>query len=831
MYDKTHSLAFRARIGCHVDTGGKMKQRVLSSKLSDHQVSMIHAKGRFVSCSMLIVLACVLTRSHADSSDGTENAVGFNRDVRPILAENCFACHGFDEAAREADLRLDTLDGATTRDGGSSVIVPGKPDESELVSRILSDDPNDVMPPEDSGKHLTPAQKETLRQWIGQGAPYEVHWSFAPPKREPPPTVTGASHPIDRFIQARLAEEELQPSSRARSATLIRRVSLDLTGLPPMPDEIDLFLAAAAEDAQSAYRDLVDRLLASPHYGERWGRWWLDQARYADSNGYSIDAPRQIWKYRDWVVDALNSDMPFDTFTIEQLAGDLLPDSTQSQKIATGFHRNTQINQEGGIDKEQFRIDSVFDRVATTGTVWLGLTIGCAQCHDHKFDPITQVEYYRMFAFLNNQDEPTLKVYGSGVDVAALTAQWKAAKKELADYLNEHAAKIDAWEETVTEASKKKLSSGVRKALDSEKKKRSLEHNRILFAAVLDADECDAEDERFETLSSQYSELDAALNKADTTLVMKERVEPRKTNVLVKGDFTRPAAEVTPGTPSVLHLLDSPTGKANRLDLARWITSPQNPLTARVTVNRIWQHYFGRGLSEVENDFGLQGASPSHPELLDWLAMEFMERGWSLKAMHRLIVTSHTYQQTSVSRPDLRQKDPENYLLARQQRLRLEAEIVRDVALAASGLLSPKLGGPPVYPPIPDGVMNQGQVKRSWSTSKGEDRYRRGIYTFKFRATPPPSLNVFDAPDGYSTCTRRIRSNTPLQALTLMNDPAYFEFATALEQIIRLDGIETAFRRCTSRRPTADELSILTKLDTLSAARALLNLDETITRE
>ncbi len=780
---------------------------------------------------MLIVLASILSGSRAESAEATKSAVHFNRDVRPILAENCFACHGFDEAAREADLRLDTLEGAIGRDGGVSAIVPGKPGESVLIARIMADDANEVMPPEHSGKLLTPAQKETLRKWIEQGATYEMHWSFTPPKRNPPPTVRGASHPIDRFIQSRLAEQELAPSPRADSATLIRRVSLDLTGLPPTPEEIDSFVAAATEDSQAAYRDLVQRLLASPHYGERWGRWWLDQARYADSNGYSVDGPRQIWKYRDWVVDALNNDMPFDTFTIEQLAGDLLPGSTESQKIATGFHRNTQINQEGGIDKEQFRVDSVIDRVATTGTVWLGLTIGCAQCHDHKFDPITQVEYYRMFAFFNNQDEPTLKVYGAGVDVAALTAQWEAAKKQLADYLNEHADKIDAWQATISEASKNELSAAVRKALDIQKQSRSLEQQQVLFAAMPDADESDAEDERFESLTSKYTELDALLHKPDTTLVMQERAEPRKTNVLVKGDFTRPAAEVTPGTPSILHPLAQATETANRLDLADWITSPQNPLTARVIVNRIWQQYFGRGLSEIENDFGLQGASPSHPELLDWLAIEFMERGWSLKEMHRLIVSSHTYQQTSVSRPDLQQKDPQNYLLARQLRLRLDAEIVRDVALTASGLLSPKLGGPPVYPPIPDGVMSQGQVKRSWATSKGEDRYRRGIYTFKFRATPPPSLNVFDAPEGYSTCTRRIRSNTPLQALTLMNDPAFFEFATALEQIIRRRGIETAFRRCTSRRPTADELSILNKLDTLSAARTLLNLDETITRE
>jgi len=661
--------------------------------------------------------------------------VEFNRDVRPILAENCFACHGFDPQHREADLRLDTFEGATADRGGARGIVPGDLSKSDAWRRITSSDPDEVMPPPHSSKPpLTVAQREVLKQWIEQGAKYERHWAFEPPKRSTPPEVAGAAHPIDQFIQRRLAEEQLAPSPTADATTQIRRVSLDLIGLPPTLAQIDSFVKAAEKDADGAYRELVDRLLCSPHYGERWGRWWLDQARYADSNGYSIDAPRQIWKFRDWVIDALNADMPFDEFTVEQLAGDLLPGATESQKIATGFHRNTQINQEGGIDPEQFRIDSVFDRVATTGTVWLGLTIGCAQCHDHKFDPIEQKEYYRLFAFLNNQDEPTLKVSGPKGDGVA-------------------------------------------------------------------------------------------------TLVMKERTTPRKTAVLIKGDFTRPAEEVTPGTPAVLHPFTPPQGLPTRLDLAQWIVSPRNPLTARVIVNRIWQQYFGRGIVETENDFGLQGTPPSHPELLDWLALELLERKWSLKEMHRLIVTSHTYRQSSAERPDVRAKDPHNYLLARQQRLRLDAEIVRDVALAASGLLSPKLGGPPVYPPIPDGVMSLGQVKRAWTVSQGEDKFRRGVYTFVYRATPPPALNVFDAPDGYSTCTRRIRSNTPLQALTLMNDSGFFEFAAALEKIVQQDGLATAFRRCTSRPPRADELAVLEKLDTLTAARALLNLDETVTRE
>jgi len=685
---------------------------------------------------MLVAMMSLATFALSQKSHSAEPPsaaeVDFQRDVRPILSENCFACHGFDKAAREADLRLDLRRGAIGDEGGIAAIVPHKPNESELVARILSDDPDLLMPPEDSGKQLTSEQTKLLRRWIEQGAPYDAHWAFEPPASKSPPEVPGASHPIDRFVQARLADAGLRQSIKATDETLMRRVSLDLTGLPPTTREIDLFLAAAADNPVSAYRELVECLLASPHYGERWGRWWLDQARYADSNGYSFDAPREIWLYRDWVIHALNDDMPFDTFTIEQLAGDLLPDATESQKIATGFHRNTQINQEGGIDKEQFRIDSVFDRVATTGTVWLGLTIGCAQCHDHKFDPITQVEYYRMFAFLNNQDEPVLKLDGPG--------KW-------------------------------------------------------------------------------------------TTLVLSERSESRTTNLLVKGDFTRPSIQVTPGTPSILHPFDNRTGNANRLDLAHWITSPENPLTARVIVNRIWQQYFGRGLVEIENDFGYQGASPSHPELLDWLAVEFVQHRWSLKEMHRLIVSSHAYQQSSFQRPDLQQKDPENYLLARQQRLRLDAEIVRDVALTASGLLSHQVGGKPVYPPIPDGVMNLGQVYREWKTSVGDDRFRRGIYTFKYRASPPPSLNVFDAPDGFFSCTRRVRSNTPLQALTLMNDPAYVEFAKTLQEIIQRDGISTAFRRCTSRNPTDKELLVLAKLDPFSVARALLNLDETITRE
>ncbi|MES2599116.1 MAG: PSD1 and planctomycete cytochrome C domain-containing protein [Verrucomicrobiota bacterium] len=777
-----------------------------------------------------LALSLGLTTLHAAES-ARGGAVQFNRDVRPILSENCFACHGFDPKHREGGLRLDTFDGATEDRDGARGIVPGDLARSDAWQRILSDDKDEVMPPPKSHKApLTAAQREVLKKWIEQGAKYERHWSFIPPKAGPLPAALAGEDrsklsPIDQFIQARLDEEKLKASPQADATTLIRRVSLDLTGLPPSTKEVDEFLKAFAKDEDAAYRALVERLLGSRHHGERWGRWWLDQARYADSNGYSIDAPRQIWKFRDWVISALNADMPFDQFTIEQIAGDLLPKATEAQKIATGFHRNTQINQEGGIDKEQFRIDSVFDRVATTGTVWLGLSIGCAQCHDHKFDPIEQKEYYQMFAFLNNQDEPTLKVIDPSVDVSALTAEFKEITAKLETMVKARQDEVTAWEKEMSAEFREKLTGSLKKAVAKPAAKRVLADHLALFAIIAPP----SDDLRI--LSDRHKELDTLLNQGTTTLVMKELAQPRKTTVFIKGDFTRPADEVKPGTPKVLHAMKTTSSQPNRLDLAKWIVSAENPLTARVMVNRLWQQYFGRGIVETENDFGVQGTVPSHPELLDWLATEFMARKWSLKEMHRLIVNSRTYKQSSSATPRLAEVDPQNYLLGRQSRLRLDAEVVRDVCLAASGLLSPKIGGPPVYPPIPDGVMGQGQVKRVWTVSKGADRYRRGLYTFVYRASPPPSLTVFDAPEGFSTCTRRIRSNTPLQALTLMNDGGFFEFAMALEKIIHKEGLEAAFRRCTTRAPKADDLAVLQKLDTLNAARVLLNLDETVTRE
>lgn len=667
--------------------------------------------------------------------------IDFDRQIRPILANHCYACHGFDAHGRQADLRLDTREGAL-QSGSGDAIVPGDPSASQVVQRIQQTDPGSLMPPPEYGKPLSEGQKALLLQWIAAGADYREHWAFQPIAVA---EATGVAEPrIDHWVAAGQRTLGLQFSPPAAPETLLRRVSLDLIGLPPTLAEQDAFLSACAVDPLAAYADTVERLLASPHYGERWARWWLDQARYADSNGYSVDSPRQIWLYRDWVVQALNQDLSFADFTVQQLAGDLLPDATESHRIATGFHRNTPHNEEGGIDVEQFRIEAVVDRVATTGTVWLGLTIGCAQCHDHKFDPISQAEFYRLFAFFNQQDEPRLKVNWSGADSA------------------------DSAEDALQEF---------------------------------------------------------------TTLVLQERSQRRPTHVLIKGDFTRPDQLVEPGTPSVLPPLTARGEIPNRLDLAQWLVSDQHPLTSRVLVNRVWQVYFGRGLVESENDFGLQGLSPSHPELLDELAALWMKSGWSLKQLHRWIVHSRTYQQSSVLTAALHELDPSNQWLARQQRLRLEAELVRDAILTASGALTRKVGGPPVYPPQPEGALNLGQVQRRWQTSLEADRYRRSLYTFTFRAVPPPLLNVFDAPEGVQSCTRRLRSNTPLQALMLMNDAGLFELAERLAEVIASEGLEAAFRRCTSRRPDTGEVAVLMDLSALDAARVLLNLDETISRE
>jgi len=802
-----------------------------------------------------LALAVLTSPAHA--------AVDYMRDVKPILTQNCVRCHGAQKA--EAGLRVDTAENLLTGGDSGPLVKLGARDESLLVRLIVG--PHEDIPQMPYKKPpLSEKEVAVLRTWVADGATAPEteepgvfeHWSFAPPKRMALPTVRQSEWPqnaIDRFVLARLEQDQIKPAPAADRTTLLRRVTLDLTGLPPTPAETADFLKNTQPDA---YARVVERLLASPHYGERWARPWLDVARYGDSNGYSIDAPRQIWKYRDWVIDAVNRDQPFNEFVIDQLAGDLRPNATLEQKVATGFNRNTQINQEGGIDPEQFRIEAVLDRVNTFGTAFLGLTIGCAQCHDHKFDPITQKEYYQLFAFFNNtvEDGHGKSTPGGALPFPlefeppeALVLELEEARADLQRYLDLKGNAAMTWARGLDRDTRGRLSDNVRSIIPINWEKQTLAQKRALYAAF------DSKDAEFRTRNVRMTRLEAREPKPITTLIMSELAEPRESFLFIKGDFTRRGETVTPGTPAVLPPLAA-TARPNRFDLAKWVVDPANPLPARVTVNRIWQQYFGRGLVETENDFGTQGDAPSHPELLDWLATEFVAQNWSLKAVHRLIVTSATYQQSSHVRPDLEIKDPINKLLARQTRLRLDGEVVRDVALAASGLFAPKLGGPPVFPPQPEGVMNLGQVKRTWTPSQGEDRYRRGLYTHLWRATPHPAFAVFDAPDGFSACTRRLRSNTPLQALTLLNDQQFVEFAEALAKRIQTEAkgdlpaqLEFAFRVCVARSPSAFERERMTALwheqfaaatgeDTarrqeawMIVARVLLNLDETITRE
>jgi mono/diheme cytochrome c family protein len=739
-----------------------------------------------------------------------DGPVDYGRDIKPIFRQHCVSCHGAKET--KSRLRLDTAGGAIRGGSSGPAIVPGKASESLLIDAIKGINGATRMP--QKGPALTAKQIALLAAWIDQGAKHPAvekadvdpaeHWAFKPPLRPALPAIKNKAwgkNSIDAFILERLEKVGIAPSPETDKVTLLRRVYLDLLGLPPSPQEIDAFLA---DTAAGAYERLVDRLLASPHYGERWARHWLDQARYADTHGFTIDAPREIWKYRDWVIDALNRDLPFDQFVVEQMAGDMLAGATLSQKIATGFHRNTLINEEGGIDREQFRVEAVADRVDTTATVFLGLTLGCARCHDHKFDPITTREYYQIFAFLNNQAEPTLSL--ADPEVAAqrqvIRARIQKIEEELHPQLKEFATKL-------SDADKAKAPKDLTVILNLNPDQRTAGQRQTLSVYFK---------KQWPPFKAAFEELDA-LTKAEpkfaTTLVLQELPKPRETFIHIGGDFTRKGAKVAPGVPAILHHLDG-VAAANRLDLANWLVDRKNPLLARVTVNRLWLRYFGRGLVETDNDFGIQGTLPSHPELLDWLAVEFMDGGWSLKMMHRLIVTSAAYRQSSTLRPELRDVDPDNKLLARQTRLRLDAEIVRDNALAVSGLLSDHIGGPSVFPPQPEGIYQFTQVPRTWKVSSGADRYRRGLYTFLQRSAPYPALTVFDAPDGTSSCTQRIRSNTPLQALTLLNDLAYLELARGLAARALRDGppddkqrLAWTFRLCLARQPTTAEASRL----------------------
>ncbi len=963
-----------------------------------------------------------------------EPPIDFARDVRPILSRHCFKCHGPDDKARKSRLRLDLREEALKKSNlGARPIVPGRPAESEIVRRVFSADDDERMPPPAAKIPLTEAQRETLRRWIAAGAEYTPHWAFLPPRAVRPPE--GAGHPIDAFLLARLRPAGLTLSPPADPRTLVRRVSLDLIGLPPTPEEAEAF---ARDGSPEAYERLVDRLLASPHYGERWAKRWLDLARYADTNGYEKDRPRSMWPWRDWVIDAINRDLPFDRFTLEQVAGDMLGGAAPGPRIATGFHRNTMINEEGGIDPLEFRFHAMTDRVATTGRVWLGLTVGCAQCHTHKFDPVTQREYYGLMAFMNNADEPELAVPSPDVVAqrAAIEARIEALVAELpgkfpgnlegklTEWIAREEARSAPWrplrpaaakanlpvltvqaddsvfasgDQTKSDTYELRFAGGFRgvtalrlEALPDERLPRNgpgrtyyegpigdftlcdfavdagggkvriakathsfaadkflsanaVDDNpqtgwsvnggqgrrhsavfrlaepldagefavRMLFerhfsaglgrfriSATTRPDPPDARDlpaeveeillvpaadrtaEQRARLLRQFTlvapELAAARKEIDrlrqevpafpTTLVLAERDpgHPRETFLHRRGEFLQPLEKVEPGLPAALRGLPAGAPR-NRLAFARWLVSPENPLVGRVTMNRQWAAFFGKGLVRTPEDFGFQGELPSHPELLDWLALEFVRQGWSMKRMQRLIVTSAAYRQSARATPELLARDPENRLLGRFPRTRLEAEAIRDAALRAAGLLSPRVGGPSVYPPQPASITKEGAYgPLEWKVSQGEDRYRRGLYTFMKRTAPYAQFSTFDAPSGEACVVQREVSNTPLQALTLLNDPVFMEAARALGRRLAAEPeapeerAARLFSRILTRPPApaerarlveflhaqrarfeAGELDAAAVAGTGSAeaaawtvlARALFNLDEAITKE
>ncbi len=993
-----------------------------------------------IGCGVAALL-CLAAWTLADDSPprlppAAKRQVEFAADIQPIFAKSCAKCHGADK--QQAGLRLDRKADAFRGGDSGRVIEPGKSAESTLIHYVAGTDPDLLMPPKGQGERLTAEQIGLLRAWIDQGAKWSEatdaaatrvksdHWSFQPVVRPSVPSVKNAvwvRNPVDNFVLAKLESLGIAPAPEADRATLIRRLSLDLRGLPPSTSEVDEFLSDTRSDA---WQQLIDRFLASPHFGERWGRHWLDLARYADSDGYEKDTARPFaYKYRNWVIDAINNDLPFDQFTIEQLAGDLLPEATLEQKIATGFHRNTLTNKEGGVDQEEFRVAANVNRVSTTGAAWLGLTIGCAQCHTHKYDPITQREFYQFYAFFNSTNEVNIPA-PSAAEVAAYEQKRPAYDAEhaklvaaLQDYeKHELPARQLAWEQTISpndvswtilepasiesaggakfrklvdgsylatgknpaadtytirvetplhgitafrlevlddpslpakgpgrvahgnfvlsefqvtaaplgpsgpsnpaaialqnptadfaqgdSSSNNKASYMVAYAIDGKREtgwaigprfgqrhvavfetkddigseagtvltftleqQYGQQHTigRLRLSATtaprpVQADGLPDElpiilaiapEKRtakqkatlsayFKTVDPEYVKLAAAVaaHEKQAPVLTSTQAQtiaatdkPRDTHVLIRGDFLRPGDDVSPGTLAVLNELKPATDRPTRVDLARWIVDPANPLTGRVTMNYWWQHLFGRGLVPTVEDFGIRGEPPTHPELLDWLASELIARHWSRKEMIRLIANSATYRQSSHTPAELLEKDPRNNWLARQNRYRLEAEVVRDLYLAASGLLIPKVGGPSVRPPLPAGVAELGYAGSiKWPESKGDDKYRRGLYIFFQRTVPYPMLTTFDAPDSNNACMRRERSNTPLQALTLLNDPVFVECAQSLGRRSVRESSESSterirhmFRLCLARDPRADELSRLAALygDLLILARA-----------
>jgi hypothetical protein len=782
----------------------------------------------------------------------------FARDIQPLFAQRCLVCHG--PKQHLSGLRLDD------RDSARRVITPGRAAESRLIHMVQGAD-GKVMPP--AGPRLTPEQIAALSKWIDEGAKWPAsasvarHWAWEP-----------IQHPagnIDQFILARLAKEGIKPSPEADRSTLLRRASLDLTGLPPTPQETAEFLADTTPDA---YARQIDRLLASPHYGEKWVRPWLDLAHYADSDGFEKDLVRPFaWRYRDWVIDAYNRDLPYDKFVTLQLAADELPGATPDDRIATGFLRQTLTNREAGVDRREARFDQLIDRVGTTATVFLGITVRCSQCHDHKYDPIRQRDFYQMLAYFNAADETDIEAplpgeRGSYLRArpdyekkrAAILSEYKIAdlqKQWEADMLRtmDHPGKELDWDFQVTE-----IRAGFDHAdriLRTAPEARTPQDSQRLTGRFLRSPgpRIGADKEaaaQVKAAREKLDELDKAFPALSLAYVMEDRSDYGAAHIAVRGDYRSEGDAVKPGVPAFLPGSEKPA--PTRLDLARWILSPENPLTARVAANRIWQELFGRGIVATSDDFGTQGDKPSHPELLDYLATEYRRLGWSNKALIREIMLSQTYRQASDTRPELSQKDPENILLARQSRLRLPAEIIRDEALEAAGLLNTEIGGPSIKPFQPAGVAELGYSVKKWNESPGREKYKRGVYIHYQRTTPYPFLVNFDAPDSTLACTRRRVSDTALQSLNLLNDPAFFEAAEALADRIKTEAagdfkarLDFAYRLTLNRAPTDKETTRLAAyFDTESGlqskdpsaiapwvgiSRILLNLDEFITRE
>jgi hypothetical protein len=834
-----------------------------------------------------------------------KGSVDFRRDVEPILHTRCYACHG--PSMQMNGLRFDLKEAALKGGYSGPALVPGKGAQSLLMQRVVSSKDGFKMPP--AGPALTPREIGILRGWIDQGALWpdepatataaqklsadekKAHWAFRPIRRPAEPVVRQPSwvrNPIDSFVLSRLEAEGISPSSEADARTLLRRLNLDLIGLPPAPQEVDAFLV---DNGPDAYERQVDRLLDSPQYGERWARQWLDLARYADSDGYEKDLPRPYaWRWRHWVIEALNRDMPFDQFTTAQIAGDLLLGNSVEGAVATGFHRNGLKNREAGVKREEARFEELIDRTNTLGTVWLGLTVGCAQCHDHKYDPISQREYYQLFAFLNGTEDATIDAPLPGEPgpyLQALPGVYQKRNAWLAEYrvpelqptwetrlcqAMDHPGESLDWDFQVT--SMRAMLDGAEKLLRKEATSRTQrEKDALTNYFIRNPGPEIAKDketsERFKELAKKLEELDRSFPRVSQAYALTESSAPVKTHLAVRGDYRRLGLEVEPSTLAVLPPF--PQGsKPARLRLADWLVSRDNPLTARVAVNRAWQEFFGRGLVRTSEDFGTQGEKPTHPDLLDWLASEFVERGWSLKQLHKTIVMSATYRQSSQARPELKDRDPGNLLLSRQNRLRLSAELVRDAALQASGLLYPAVGGPSIRPPQPESVSKLTYGNAKWEETQGKDRYRRGLYIHYQRTSPYPQLVNFDEPDANVAAAQRRRSNTPLQALNLLNDPVFMEAAQALAvRVLQQSSagwdarLDTAFQLCLGRKPSRSERERLSRyfeeqrrlLETdgeaasvlaanplsaipapevsawIGVGRVLMNLDEFITRE